>query len=73
MICAQVINDTLQVITLSPGEKCQAITLLEHSDFANPEAFLTPEVVFTLLGAAMGLYGLVYVYKTALHLLGFKG
>ncbi|MDE1226129.1 hypothetical protein MCT03_18240 [Vibrio aestuarianus] len=72
MICAQVLNDTLKVISLAPGEKCQAITLLEQSDFANPEAFLTPQVVFALLSAGIGLYGLVFVINTILRLLGFR-
>ncbi|MGF1845326.1 hypothetical protein L4C39_19465 [Vibrio clamense] len=73
MICAKVVSNTLQVIDLAPGEACQFVTLLQQSDFANPEAFLTKEIVFTLLSAAAGVYGLVFVINISLRQLGFRG
>lgn len=73
MICAQLVNDTLKVIDLAPDESCQFIELLERSDLMTNEGFLTPEVVFQLLSAAIGLYGLVAVINFVLRLLGFKG
>lgn len=72
MICVQSVNDVLQVVTLGSGESCPYISLYDATDLANNSGVLTLSDVGALVGAASGVYGLVFVIKLLLVQLGFR-
>lgn len=71
MICARSVDGFLQIVSLSSGETCQYITLLELADISSNEPLLTIDSVGQLVGAAAGLYALVFIFNTILRLMGF--
>lgn len=72
MICAQAVDGFLQVVSLASGESCQYLQLVEYSDAASGQSFLSMDGVLSLVAAAAGCYGLVFVVNTILYQLGFK-
>ena len=74
MICVQSVSDgVLQVVNMASGDSCQFISLMEPSDLNTTVNYLDLPSSLSLIGAAAACYALVFVIKTVLGQLGYRG